>query len=190
MKAFRWVLGASLASVVAWQSLSSATVVRAVPLGELVGTSEWVVVALVKSSRSHYETIGGAQRLVTDTLLQVEQAVTANRSSAGVETATISVRTLGGTLGELAQYVPGEAVLPQGTRQLLFLDEGSDGVFRVAAMAQGQYPIATNDQGQAVLQPSPGLDLVLNPDKSAVAALAGQRVEQAQAMVQNVRKVP
>lgn len=190
MKAFRWVLASTLASVVAWQSHSAATVVRAVPLGELMGQSEWVVVASVKSSRSHYETIGGARRLVTDTMLQVEQAWTSNRSSASVESATVTVRTLGGTLGDLAQYVPGEAVLTAGTPQLLFLDEGTDGVFRVAAMAQGQYPIVTDEQGQTTLRPSPGLDKVLNAEQSAVTALAGRSVPQAQAMVQNVRKMP
>ena len=190
MKLFRWVLGAALASAIAWQSHSEATVVRAIPLGDLVEVSEWVVVASVKSSRSHYEKIGGMRRLVTDTTLEIVQALTPNRSSSGFESPTITVRTLGGTIGDLAQYVPGEAVLAQGTPQLLFLDEGSDGVFRVAAMAQGQYPIVTDAQGQSKLAPSPGLDFVLNREQSAVMALVGRSVEQAQAMVQTVRKVP
>jgi len=180
-----------MVSAAAWQGSAEATVVRAVPLGELVGMSEWVVVASVTSSRSHYETIGGSPRLVTDTLLQVDQALTQNQSRSGVETLTVTVRTLGGSVGDLAQYVPGEAILGQGTRHVLFLDEGSDGVFRVAAMAQGQYPVATDDRGNVTLRPSPGLDLVLNAEQSAVAVLAGRNVEQAQALVQqNVRKMP
>jgi hypothetical protein len=189
MKAFSRVLATTLALVVAWHGHSEATVVTAVPLGELVGQSEWVVVAMAKSARSHYETIGGARRLVTDTIVQVEQAWTSNQSSASVETATITVRTLGGTIGDLAQYVLGEAVLAQGIPQLLFLDEGSDGMFRVTAMAQGQYPIVTDEQGRTILRPSPGLDKVLNAEQSAVTALAGRSVPQAQAMVQNVRKM-
>jgi hypothetical protein len=190
MKAFRWVLMTACMGVVGWQSQSEATVVSAIPLNELVGMSEWVVVATVTSARSHYETIGGSRLIVTDTILRIDQALTPNRSSVNVETATISVRTLGGTVGDLAQMVPGEAILARGTAQLLFVDEGSDGVLRISAMAQGQYPIVTDDQGQRRLRPSPGLDLVLHPEQSAVTALAGRSVEQAQSMVENVRKLP
>jgi hypothetical protein len=190
MNAFRWVLGAALASAMVWHGKSEATVVQAIPLGNLVGMSEWVVVANVQSARSHYETIGGSRRLVTDTVLSVQTAVTPNRTSAAVESATISVRTLGGRIGEMAQMVPGEAILPQGTTQLLFIDEGSDGVFRVAAMAQGQYPLVADANGHLVLQPSPGLDVVVQREQSAVTALSGQSLEQAQALVQNVRRVP
>jgi hypothetical protein len=190
MKAFRWILGASLIAGVGWQSQSAATVVAAIPLADLVGMSEWVVVATVKSARSHYETIGGSRRMVTDTELSIDEALMPNRSSNGVETATLTVRTLGGTIGDVAQYVPGEAVLAQGTTHLLFVDEGSDSVFRVSAMAQGQYPITLDEQGKRKLLPSPGLDVVIHPEQSAVATLAGHSVEQAQAMLQNVRKLP
>ena len=152
--------------------------------------SEWVVVATVKSANSHYETIGGSRRMVTDTVLSIEEAVMPNRSSNNLETGTITVRTLGGTVGEVAQYVPGEAILARGTSQMLFLDEGSDAIFRVSAMAQGQYPITTDEQGQRTLQPSPGLDVVIHPEQSAVTALAGHSVEQAQALMQKSRKVP
>jgi hypothetical protein len=190
MKPFRWVLGATLALVAGWQSDSQATVVKAIALGDLVSMSEWVVVATVKSAQSHYQTIGGSRRMVTDTILSVEQALTPNHSSGNVETATVAVRTLGGTIGDLAQYVPGEAILAQGTQQLLFLDEGSDGVLRVSAMAQGQYPLVADDNGELRLHPSPGLDAVINPEQSAVTTLIGRSVEQAQMLLQNARKIP
>lgn len=129
--------------------------------------------------------------MVTDTTLVVNEALSPNRSSSDVETATVVVRTLGGTVGEVAQLVPGEAVLTKGSSHLLFLDEGSgDGIFRVAAMAQGQYLVSTDEKGVRTLRPSPGLDVVVNPTQSAVAALAGRTVEQARALVTNVRKVP
>lgn len=190
MKAFRWVVATTLTAALGWQSQSAATVVEAIPLGDLVRMSEWVVVATVKSARSHYETIGGARRMVTDTQLQIDQALTANRSSSNVETASITVRTLGGTIGDLAQVVLGEATLPVGTQQLVFLDEGSDLTLRVAAMAQGQYPIVKDAKGLPHLQRSPGLDVVLNLAQSAVTALDGRSVDQAQALVQNIRQVP
>ena len=191
MKLPRWVFGASVLAVVGWQSHTEATVVRAMPLPELVSMSEWVVIAQVQSSRSHYETIGGMRRMVTDTTLIVNEALSPNRSSSDVEMATVVVRTLGGTMGEVAQLVPGEAVLTKGPNHLLFLDEASgDGIFRVAAMAQGQYLVNTDEKGVRTLRPSPGLDVVVNPTQSAVAALAGRTVEQARALVTNARKVP
>jgi hypothetical protein len=191
MKSFRWALGAAVLTAVVWQSRTEATVVRAVPLGDLVDMSEWVVVAKVKTSRSHYETIGGSRRMVTDTVLEVEQALTPNRSSHGVESSTVTVRTLGGTIGDLAQLVPGEAVLTKGSTQVLFLDEArGDAVYRVSGMAQGQYPIRVDEKGNRVLDHSPGLDVVVNPQQSAVAALTGRSVEQAQSLVTKVRKIP
>jgi hypothetical protein len=190
MKAFRWVLGAALAVAIGWQSDSEGTVVKAIPLGALVNMSEWVVVASVQSAQSQYVTIGGSRRMVTDTILSVDQAITPNRSSGNVETAAVTVRTLGGTIGELAQYVPGEAILALGTKQLLFLDEGRDGLLRVSAMAQGQYPLLADDKGDLRLHPSPGLDAVMNSEQSAVTTLIGRSVEQAQAMLQNARKIP
>jgi hypothetical protein len=191
MKSFRWVVAATALSAVIWQSASSATVVRAVPLSDLVAMSEWVVVAEVKSSRSHYETIGGSRRMVTDTVLEVKEALTPNRSSREFQSATVTVRTLGGAIGDLAQLVPGEAVLRKGSTQLVFLDEArGDAVYRVSGMAQGQYPIRIDENGTRVLDRSPGLDVIVNPQQSAVLALSGKSVEQAQALVTNVRKVP
>lgn len=191
MKSFRWVVAAAALSAVVWQSGSFATVVRAVPLGDLVAMSEWVVVAEVKSSRSHYETIGGSRRMVTDTVLEVREALTPNRSDRELESSTVTVRTLGGTIGDLAQLVPGEAVLRKGSTHLVFLDEArGDAVYRVAGMAQGQYPIRIDADGKRVLERSPGLDVIVDPQKSAVLTLSGRSVEQAQALVTNVRKVP
>ena len=191
MKSFRWVVAAAALSAVIWQSGSSATVVRAVPLADLVAMSEWVVVAEVKSSRSHYETIGGSRRMVTDTVLEVKEALTPNRSNRELESSTVTVRTLGGTIGELAQLVPGEAVLRKGSTHLVFLDEArGDAVYRVSGMAQGQYPIRIDADGKRVLERSAGLDVIVNPQQSAVVALSGRSVEQAQALVTNVRKVP
>lgn len=193
MKSFRWrwVLGAAVLTAVAWQSRTEATVVRAIPLADLVDMSEWVVVAEVKSARSHYETIGGSRRMVTDVELEVKEALTANRSEHDVESSTVTVRTLGGTIGELAQLVPGEAVLTKGSTHVLFLDEArGDAVYRVSGMAQGQYPIRVDEKGNRVLEHSPGLDVVVNPEQSAVVALTGRSVEQARSMVTKVRKIP
>jgi hypothetical protein len=179
-----------MVAVIVWHNRSEATIVEAIDLDGLTRMSEWVVVATVKSARSHYERIGSARRLVTDTLLQVDQALTPNRTSASVETATVMVRTLGGSIGDLVQWVPGEAILPQGARQLLFLDEGNDLVLRVSAMAQGHYPIVLDDQGHPRLQQSPGLDLVIHPEQSAVTTLVGHSIDEAEAMLQNVRRLP
>lgn len=187
MKACRWVVGALLAATLSWQNQSEATVVRAIPLGKLVEISDWVVVATVTSVKSQYVTIGGAKRMVTDATLQIDHALTANRVAAdgagSGDGETVTVRTLGGTIDGVAQAVLGEAVLNPGSTNLLFLRRGNDQQFHVAAMAQGEYVVFGDEQGQLRLRPSPGLDVVTDPEQSVVKALAGRTLTQAEAIV-------
>lgn len=183
MKARRWVWAAILGIAFSWQARSDATVVRAVPLAALVEVSDWIVVATVTDSRSHYADVGGTRRVVTDTTLQVDLPLTLDRSESSGGADMVTVRTLGGTLGSVAHVVLGEAVLRPASTNLLFLRQASDGEFHVSAMAQGEYVVATDDEGQLRLHRSPGLDAITNPEDSAVAVLANRTLEQAEALV-------
>ena len=169
-----------MGAVVGWQANSDANVANAVPLGTLVQLSDSVVVATVTGVSCHYETIGDKRRMVTDTTLQVDHSVSGNATASGE---VITVRTLGGTIGDLAQVILGEAVLAPGSTNLLFLRQGKDGLLHVSAMAQGEYVVAPDQDGQLRLRPSPGLDVVVNPEKSAVTALAGRTLDQAESLV-------
>jgi hypothetical protein len=156
-------------------------------LGKLVEISDWVVVATVTSVKSQYVTIGGTKRMVTDATLQIDHALTANRVAAegagSGDGEIVTVRTLGGTIDGVAQAVLGEAVLNPGSTNLLFLRRGNDKQFHVAAMAQGEYVVFGDEQGQLRLRPSPGLDVVTDPEQSVVKALAGRTLTQAEAIV-------
>jgi hypothetical protein len=202
MKACRWVLGAFLVATLSWQSASEATIVRPVPLAKLVEVSDGVVIGTVTSVRSHYVSFGRTKRMVTDATLQIDHVVLAPPAAAGATPApapieagsTITVRTMGGTLDGIAQAVLGEAVLRPGTTNLLFLWRGNDNAFRVAGMAQGEYVVQADEQGQLRLRPSPGLDVVVNPEQSAIKTLAGRTLDQAQLLVgetaTKIRKIP
>lgn len=175
----------------AWQGASEASVANAVPLERLLGVSEQVVVATVTSAHSHYEKVGGSSYIVTDTTLQVDHVIDGPSGLAGQP---IVVRTLGGTVGDLAQVILGEAVLAKGSTDLLFLRRGKDGSLHVSAMAQGEYVVVSESGGELRLKPSPGLDVMVNPETSAVAVLAGRTLGQAEAIVgqarSKVRQVP
>jgi hypothetical protein len=203
MKACRWVVGAFLVASLSWQSVSDATIVRAVGLSKLVEVSDWVVVGTVTSVQSHFVTVGQTQRMVTDATLQIDHVVMAPSPGAqGTTTdptpseagAVITVRTLGGTVDGVAQAVLGEAVLRPGSTNLLFLRRGYDNAFHVSGMAQGEYVVQADAQGQLRLKPSPGLDVVVNPEQSAIKTLAGRTLEQVELLVgetaNKVRKIP
>jgi hypothetical protein len=163
---------------------SSATVVLAISLPELVAASEHVVVAVPTSSRSHWETMGGSRRIVTDTELEVDQSLRGGAAAGSI----LEVRTLGGTVDEIAQYVPGEAPLRHGKTAVVFLDAGGDGALHVTAMAQGHYPLSPDDTGTLRLTPSPGLDGIRGPENGAVAALTGRTVEQVRGLIGTVKR--
>jgi hypothetical protein len=190
MKLGRWVLVAFLAAILGWSSPSRATVVDAISLGELLDYSDGVVVATVLSADSHYVDIGGIKRIVTDTVLQLDYVLAGTSFDESGSGSTIQVRTLGGTVGKFTQLVPGEAVLSRGSTNVLFLHQSTDGVLRVAAMAQGHYVVRADEHGQLRLTASPGLDVVVNVSKSVVTTLQGRTVEQAQSLITNVKRVP
>jgi hypothetical protein len=83
-------------------------------------------------------------RIVTNTRLEVD-AVIAGKG-AGSE---ISVRTLGGVVGDIGQRVEGEAVFAPNAPSIIFLKRRpNDGAFMIAARAQGQL-LVTKDAGTA-----------------------------------------
>ncbi len=178
--------GSILAGILALSVPSSATVVRAIELGQLIGTSERVIVATAVAAESHWQVIGDSRVLVTDTRVQVSDSFH-GPTTPGSE---LTIRTLGGELDKIAQLVHGEARLALGTSCFLFLDEGSDGILRINQLAQGEYPLVADAKGQLLLVPSPGLDMVVNVERSAVRQLAGKRVSEAANLVRGGHYLP
>jgi len=102
----------------------------------------------------------------------------------------IVVRTLGGTVGEIAHLVYGEARLRLGQTCLLFLLPGRDGEYRVFGMAQGHYPLEADVGGDWRIRKSPGLDGVLKPELSAVEVLSGRRLSEVPGMLEAPEATP
>lgn len=161
-----------------------ASVAVLLSLDELVERSSHVVVATPSDHYSVWEELPSGKRIVTYHKLTVE------RSVAGKPTKEIWVRTLGGVVDKIGQSVAGEAQIAAGGRALFFLTE-SGGVTVVTAMAQGHYPIVTDDKGEARLAPSPDPGMLLpkrGPTISAHERLVGNKVEDAISLVVQTRK--
>jgi hypothetical protein len=194
MMRHRWVFGAVGGALLGWQTQSDATIVRAIPLDEIVKSSEEVVVATVIESKSHYASVGGYQRMVTDATLLIDHVVLANRTSTTDHSQTVTVRRLGGTADGLAHVVFGEAALTPNATFLLFLRLGSDGTFWVSAMAQGEYQVRTDEEGAVRLARSTNLDTIVDRGRSVVTSLDGATLKQAESLVASsaskVKKLP
>lgn len=171
---------------VVFAASSEATVVRAIGLRELVARSDAIVVVTPMRARSHYAHFGGARRVVTDTEVRIEQVVLARRQTLN-RTATLTIRSSGGTLGDLVHFVYGEPMLVQGGRCLLFLRYGGDGRLRVSGRAQGEYSLSPRGGGGFTLRPSRGLDGVLNRERSASTVLAGRSLGEATELIHRAR---
>jgi hypothetical protein len=93
-------------------------------------------------------------RIVTDTVVRIDDPLLGADGPISVV-----VRTLGGAVGDIGQWVPGEARLQPGDRYLLFLEPLPDGALRPVGLAQGALPIAIEDRVPMV-RPPPDLPLL------------------------------
>lgn len=154
-----------------------ATLVRAVTLTELVHSSQHAVVATTLAATSRWETVGDRERIVTYTPVRVQYALD------GTSPATeLMVRTLGGRVGDIGQLVPGEAPMRSGTTAALFLEPVATDVFGVTAMAQGHYPILSDDRGARRLR-AHVLSIAKTPPDAAIVRLDGRTVGEVEGFV-------
>ena len=119
-----------------------------VSLTDLARWSSAVAVVTTLDGQSEWE--GG--RIVTLSRVRVDTVV-----AGGASSSELLVRTLGGTIGDVAQRVDGEPKLVPGQSCLLFLQRLQDGVFGVSARAQGQFDVRRDESGRAILAESAGL---------------------------------
>ncbi|MDC0743414.1 hypothetical protein [Polyangium mundeleinium] len=165
---------------------AAAAVSVVVSLDELVTGSSFVVVAKAAERQSMWEDTPNGRRIVTYTRLDVE------RSVVGESGTQVWVRTLGGVVGDVGQWVSGEAVIPPGERSLLFLHKTSTAVV-VTAMAQGHYPVITTEGGVLKLAPSPDAGTMLprtGPSIGAREVLVGATLSRALVAIEEVKRAP
>ena len=130
---------------------------RGLTLEALTKTSDRVLVGTALDSSSHWETIGGKRRIVTDTRVRVDSTVSGPSTDSEVV-----VRTHGGRVGSVGELLYGEAELVLHAPCLLFL-RSSARVHHVLGMAQGHYPLRAGTKNSQYLQASPRVARALTP---------------------------
>jgi hypothetical protein len=166
------VLGAAL-SRHAHASLS-----RAVPVADLVGRSQHVMLGEPLDADSVWEELGGRKHIVSYTRVRVHELL----AGADPKQDELLVRTLGGRVGDLGELVHGEARLTLGERSVLFVMPARD-VLAVTAMAQGHYPLLRDAAGTERLRRSPEAAELLNEAGSAVKRFTGMQVPEARELI-------
>ncbi|MDI1482147.1 hypothetical protein [Polyangium sp. y55x31] len=163
---------------------AAAAVSVVVSLDELVSSSSYVVVAKAAERQSMWEDSPSGRRIVTYTRLDVESSVV------GEPGTQVWVRTLGGVVGDVGQWVSGEAVLKPGERSLLFLHKTPTAVV-VTAMAQGHYPVISTEGGVPKLAPSPDAGTILprtGPSIGARELLVGATLSHALVTIEEAKR--
>ncbi len=167
-----------------------ATTVLGLSLDEMVKRSQRVTVGVPVHYSSEWAFVGGTRRIVTFTRVVQEEDLFSDERSAD----ELLVMTLGGTVGDLRQKVPGEAALPLGERALLFATpEYEDGVRLVVGMAQGKYALEADDD-RAILRPSRALPHLIRrkqrdgtDETIAVEALSGKSLGETRRLVRGMK---
>jgi hypothetical protein len=178
-RAFLLASGVALSSSLGRPRGADATTARLVTLEELVGYSTFVVVGTAGERHAIWEDLPSGRRIVTYTRVFVERAIV---GSPGTE---LGVRTLGGVVDKIGQSVAGEAQLATGSRSMLFLAKGSNALV-VAGMAQGHFPVITDEKGVPRLTTSPDTGLLVarpGPTVSARERLSGATLDDAASAV-------
>jgi len=160
---------------------AQASLFRGLSLAELSALSELIVVATPLSASSHWEVLGGRRRIVTDTVVRVEDVLAKSAPSEG----ELLVRTLGGSVGDRAALVYGEAALFPNQTSVLFMLQVA-GVQRVTGMAQGHYPLlgGDHDDRQTLrLTASPRAPELMGDGEPALHVLAGQELGRARTLI-------
>jgi hypothetical protein len=157
---------------------AEASVARALSLSELVLRSRHAVIGTPRDAYCQWETIGKRRRIVTYSLVAVEQPLDGQPT----ETSEVLVRTLGGSIGDLGQIVHGEAPLALHQPAAVFLAELAPSVFRVTAMSQGHYPVRVESGVRRVRAGLASLEL-LGAEGGAVQRLHGRTVGEVEGMI-------
>jgi len=152
---------------IAWTAgQAGATVLRYLSLEDQCDRAEVIVVAVASSRSSSWD--DNSRRIYTDTRFSVEEPVKGGVSG------VITVRQLGGQVGDIGMSVAGTPVFLAGERYVLFLDKRPDGKYRVVGFSQGCYPVVGGPEGKAKVMPGmaagPGVHLLGGQPGKAVSS--------------------
>ena len=134
----RALLGVVLLAVLAVASPAGATVVVPMAEADLVAQADAIVVARVTAIESHAD----RGHIYTNVALAIDETLK------GDSVPTLTVRLLGGRVGDHAAWVEGSPEFRRGERALLFLTAHRDGTPRVAHLYQGKFSIVRSPAGE------------------------------------------
>jgi hypothetical protein len=130
-------------------SPARATTMVSMSMEQLIQAASDIVQARVVNQTSAWNAT--RTQIVTITTLQVLQTLKGKAAS------IVQVRQLGGTVGNMTEFVPGDVSLrPQG-EYVLFLEPAGDSDYHVVGMTQGSYPVyqdAMAHEARVVLPPN------------------------------------
>jgi len=141
--------GFSVAVVIVLQLFSTsglkATVLRYLPLDRQCAEARIIAVARAEDQVSAWNP--EKTRIYTETRFTLEEVLKGKVSS------SLTVRQLGGRVGDIAQSVAGSPVFVKGRRYVLFLAPLADGKYRIVGFSQGCYPIVSDQEGKERISP-------------------------------------
>jgi len=131
---------------------AEATLSEALSLRELVAQSDVIVLATCVDQRALRDS---RERIVTDYSLRVEETMSGSAPAGG----TLTMRRLGGELGDLGMRIEGEPRLMPGERYVIFLRRVG-AILRPVGMSQGVLPVEDRGGALTVHPGGAGLGLV------------------------------
>ncbi|HEY4105650.1 MAG TPA: hypothetical protein VGM44_17245 [Polyangiaceae bacterium] len=175
-------LGA-IAVLLAAPRASRATTARAVSLVDLVRRSTRVAQVMPLEASSRFENVGDMRHIVTYTRLRIDDAIYGDSGES-----EILVRTLGGHVDKLGEIVHGEAQLIPNEACVLFSQTNADGIELVTEMAQGHYPLVSDQYGALRLHASRNMPHLVGNPAGAAAQLSGLEFARARALIREARR--
>ena len=131
---------------------ASASIVQKLDVPDLTRLSHAVVVGQVVDTRSEWNS--KHEFIQTFTRIRVENAA----KGAHEEGRIITVRELGGSVGDYNQELIGGATYKPGDNVLVFLqhaEDGTPGIFQTVALSEGKFLVSTDSQtGRQIAVPA------------------------------------
>jgi hypothetical protein len=132
---------------------------------------------------SRFENVGDMRHIVTYTRLRIDDAIYGDSGES-----EILVRTLGGHVDKLGEIVHGEAQLIPNEACVLFSQTNADGIELVTEMAQGHYPLVSDQYGALRLHASRNMPHLVGNPAGAAAQLSGLEFARARALIREARR--
>ena len=118
-------------------STTNATVVKELSEEDMVNQSEEILIGTCASIRSEWNEEG--TKIYTYITFSVHNVL-----KGGESPQQITIRQLGGEVGDIGMRVEGASVFEEGEEALLFLRAGRKGYHRVVGLSQGKFSIKTD----------------------------------------------